>query len=298
MKVNFSGFWPNFKGNENPLFVALQSNFEGISIVDNSLEADVVYYSIFAEDYSFFTNNKINFLYIGESKQYISKMFLENYSKLIKNVHLIGPEFINLKAKSNFRLTEWMWQIKWDSRIGDNNLITFKEITKKRYNFLREDKCCFISRYGAHPWLSDRIKYVEKIENNFKEVDKYGFEKPLDSGYRNKINVQKKYLYHLAFENNVSEGYVTEKLLHALVSGGVVLYYGHKDAKKDFNPEAFIQFDDENSFNNALEKLQLIKSSKREINKLFKTPIFLSLPNLSNFIDYTYKTIKNIKINN
>jgi hypothetical protein len=38
-------------------------------------------------------------------------------------------------------------------------------------------------------------------------------------------------MYQLAFENNVSEGYVTEKLLHALVAVGIVLYYGDIAAK-------------------------------------------------------------------
>ena len=293
MKVNFTGFWPNFKGNENPLFFALQKNFEGVTIVKDSFEADMVYYSIFADNYSNFINEQKNFLYIGESKQYINKMFLKNYNRMINYVHLIGPEFINSQAKSNFRLTEWMWQIKWDLRIKDNNLITLNEISKKRFNFLRKDKCCFISRYGVHPWLSTRIKYVDKIEKDFKKVDKYGFEKPLKPGYRNKIKCQKKYLYHLAFENNVSEGYVTEKLLHALVSGGLVLYYGHKDAKKDFNPGAFIQFDDDVSFDEAMDKLKSIESSKKSINKIFNAPIFLKIPNLDNFIEFTYRTVKN-----
>jgi hypothetical protein len=141
--------------------------------------------------------------------------------------------------------------------------------------------------------LSDRIKYVNKFDQECKIVDKYGYEIPLAPGYRNKINVQKKYLYQLAFENNVSDGYVTEKLLHALVAGGIVLYYGDEAAKKDFNPNSFIYFNNEESFNHALEQAKLISSSRKKLRQITKEPIFQYLPSLDGLSEYTYSVIKN-----
>ena len=274
------------------MFLALRKSFENVTITANPHEADIVYYSIFAQDYPHFDPNQLNFLYIGESHQYIEKTFKDNYIKMIPFVHLLGPEFNNASAKSNFRLTEWMWQIRWDRRNKDNNLVTARELSRRKSLYFRIDKGCFISRYGSHPWLSNRIKYVDKFEQKFKEVDRYGYKIPLPTGYRNKINVQKKYMFQLAFENNVSEGYVTEKLLHALVAGGIIFYYGDIAATQDFNPNAFIHFYDEESFNHSLELANQTLSSRKKLTQIFREPVFQNLPSLSKLIEYTYSVVK------
>ena len=170
--------------------------------------------------------------------------------------------------------------------------MTSRDLSRRKSPYFRTDKGCFISRYGSHPWLSDRIKYVNQFEQEFKNVDRYGYEIPLPAGYRNKVNVQKKYMYQLAFENNVSEGYVTEKLLHALVAGGIVLYYGDTAAKQDFNPNAFINFKDEISFNRALEEVNKISSSRKKLRQIFSEPIFQNPPSLNELTDYTYSVVK------
>jgi hypothetical protein len=97
---------PGFAGNINPTFLALRKNFENVTITTNPHEAGVVYFSIFAQGYPNFYLNQLNFLYIGESHQYIEKTFKENYIKMIPLVHLLEPEFTNESAKSNFRLTD------------------------------------------------------------------------------------------------------------------------------------------------------------------------------------------------
>ena len=290
LKVNFTGFWPGFAGNTNPMFLALNNSFENVTITTKPYEADVAYYSIFAQEYPYFDQKQVNFLYIGESNQYIEKTFKENYIKMIPFVNLLGPEFNNSSAKSNFRLTEWMWQINWDKN-RDINLLTPKDLSRKRNLYFRTDRGCFISRYGSHPWLSDRIKYVNQFEQEFKKVDRYGYEIPLSAGYRNKINVQKKYMYQLAFENNVSEGYVTEKLLHALVAGGIVLYYGDSAAKEDFNPNTFIHFNNEDSFDKALEQASQTLSSRKKLRHISSEPIFQNKPSLNRLFEHTYSVI-------
>jgi hypothetical protein len=185
-----------------------------------------------------------------------------------------------------------MWQIKWERENKDINLLTSRDLSRRKSPYFRTDKGCFISRYGNHPWLSNRIKYVDRFEQEFNKVDRYGYEIPLPAGYRNKINVQKKHMYQLAFENNVSEGYVTEKLLHALVAGGIILYYGDIAAKQDFNPNAFIHFYDDESFNLALEQANLILSSRKMLRKIFREPIFQNLPSLNELTEHTYSVVK------
>ena len=40
-------------------------------------------------------------------------------------------------------------------------------------------------------------------------------------------------------ENQISDGYITEKLLHAKISGNIPIFYGDATVNKDFNPNCF-----------------------------------------------------------
>ena len=48
------------------------------------------------------------------------------------------------------------------------------------------------------------------------------------------------YRYNICFENSITEGYVTEKLLEAKVAGCIPLYYGDDSAAIDFNNKCYI----------------------------------------------------------
>lgn len=59
---------------------------------------------------------------------------------------------------------------------------------------------------------------------------------PNGSSMSNKIDVQRNYLFHLAFENTCENDYITEKLWGTLESGTVPVYYGAPNVK-DHAPE-------------------------------------------------------------
>jgi alpha(1,3/1,4) fucosyltransferase len=46
--------------------------------------------------------------------------------------------------------------------------------------------------------------------------------------------------FNIAFENQISPGYVTEKLLNPLIAGSVPIYWGAPEAATDFNPASFV----------------------------------------------------------
>lgn len=54
----------------------------------------------------------------------------------------------------------------------------------------------------------------------------------------------KQYKFCLCYENEIGDGYVTEKLLHAKAAGCIPIYWGSSDAVKDFDPRGFIQITD------------------------------------------------------
>ena len=55
-----------------------------------------------------------------------------------------------------------------------------------------------------------------------------------------KLNFMKMFKFNIAFENEISDGYVTEKLLHSLVAASIPIYWGTNKVKEDFNENSFI----------------------------------------------------------
>ena len=54
----------------------------------------------------------------------------------------------------------------------------------------------------------------------------------------------KDYKFCLCYENEIGDGYVTEKILHAKAAGCVPIYWGSSDVVKDFDPRGFIHITD------------------------------------------------------
>lgn len=293
MKVFFSHFWPDLRAEYSPFFLALRENFSNVELTADEKEADVVFYSIFGDSPYDIKIDKRNFLYVGESHQYIEKAFSEQFKNIIRDINLIGSNPKNDMALSNFRFTEWMWQINWFNKNELADTFSLKEIQNKLPNNLfRKNKAAFVSRYSTHEWLSSRYDFIKQLELLGLSIDKFGFDRYLAPGYRNKIKVLKKYKVQLPFENNISPGYVTEKLFHGLLAGGINIYYGDDAAKTDFNPTLFLHFKKAAElpeiFDSVLNKLH----NKKYLNSIRRESIFVRQPSIDKFTEHLYKICK------
>ena len=61
---------------------------------------------------------------------------------------------------------------------------------------------------------------------------------------RNKVDIMKRYLFHLSLENSIEDDYITEKLWGALESGSIPVYYGAPNAKDHAPPNSIILAND------------------------------------------------------
>ena len=55
-----------------------------------------------------------------------------------------------------------------------------------------------------------------------------------------KIKYISKFRFNIAFENEIGEGYVTEKILHPMSVNSIPIYWGSDLVNQDFNSESFI----------------------------------------------------------
>jgi len=140
--------------------------------------------------------------------------------------------------------------------------------------------------------VQNRLDVAKLIHSTFGPVDGYGrvFGNPYDG---DKVKLLEKYKFNICFENSLTDGYVTEKLLQAKIAGCIPIYYGHSSFSKDFNPMCAINYADYADNGDLIEQLSHLKYKNNFILRA-KEPLFYTIPNLD-FIYAFFKVIFNGK---
>ena len=107
-----------------------------------------------------------------------------------------------------------------------------------------------------------RIEFFKKL-SSYKNVDSGGrflnnIGDPIQTGVENKLKWMNNYKFSITFENSSYPGYTTEKLMHALITDTIPIYWGNPLASLDFNPKAFINCHDFSSFDEVIELVKEI----------------------------------------
>jgi hypothetical protein len=128
-----------------------------------------------------------------------------------------------------------------------------------------------------------RLYAVSQIAK-YGKCDVYG----RNNAVKMKLDVIEPYTYNLCFENSVSPGYVTEKLIEAKICGCVPIYYGHPLDESKYNKNALINmFDHDLVFSKEL-------FTKEYRSKINETPL-LKVDPMEWFLDVESKIIVKIK---
>ena len=92
----------------------------------------------------------------------------------------------------------------------------------------------------------------------------------------NKTDIMKEYLFHLAFENQNEDDYITEKLWGALASGTLPVYFGAPNVKDHIPPNSVIvahDFDSPHDLGNHLVQLSNNRALYESYHKWRYQPI-------------------------
>ena len=81
------------------------------------------------------------------------------------------------------------------------------------------------------------------------------------------------YRFVLCMENIMQDGYITEKILHAFISGSVPIYYGTREIFEIFNHRAFVYYDPENP-SKAIEQVRYLEQNRTAYEGVVKEQIF------------------------
>jgi len=178
------------------------------------------------------------------------------------------------------RMPHWMFSIDWfncnPSLIKNPIPIPVKACTEA---FIGERKkfCAFVVTNPCNPVRNEAFHTL----NEYKPVDSAGrlFNTMGDTifaglggggGERMKVKFLKDYRFCLAYENQSSDGYVTEKLLHAKAAGCVPIYWGDPNVVKDFDENGFINLT--GSPETLVEKVRELEEDHEKWLKMASVP--------------------------
>ena len=275
-RILFTDMWDQFSPATNMFTLAFKDAMPGVEVLGYSTETlqkgikhDIHIFGPFGERWKKIEGPKVHFT--GENTDPI----LEASVKLN-----IGFKYID--SASYFRLPLWMLEIDWfqaDNLEEINNPLPLplEACITAVSSGIRSKFCAFVVSNPKNEIRNDAFKVL----NEYKPVDSAG---RLFNNVGNKIfaglgggggelkkyEFLKDYKFCLCYENESSDGYVTEKLLHAKAAGCIPIYWGDPLISRDFNKEGFINLT--GSPETLVQRVREIDESDELYNKMRSIP--------------------------
>jgi hypothetical protein len=100
-----------------------------------------------------------------------------------------------------------------------------------------------------------REKFLKRL-SQYKKVDSGGrFLNNIGGPVKDKLAFLREYKFNIAFENSVSPGYTTEKIMEAYVAQSIPIYYGNPTVETDFRLNSMVRIKDESDIDRAIEEI-------------------------------------------
>jgi len=280
MKVCFSDFWTPFDPNNNFFIHIIRELYENVEVVHPE-DSDVMFFSFFGNENGRYKNCKKIF-FTGEN-------IPPNFNKCDYSLTFDH----DTHGGKNFRLPLWYLYIDWfDVKTSDNPEWLIPEsylYGENEFTLKPKDKFCTIV-YGKQ--IESRIRAIQNI-SRYKTVEVFGKanpNQPLPDGEKYKLDLISNYKFSLCYENSVTPGYHTEKLLHGKIAGNIPIYYGDKTVDQDFNSSGFINAVNMND-DELIEKIAEIDASDNLYNEMLSQPIFDKKPSLDDVTTFLSKVL-------
>ena len=244
IKLNFTGFWPNFDKEHNLFCNILREKYE-VEITDNP---DFLIASPLGAPMEYLKYDCVRILFTGEPL--VPDFNIFDYA--IGFDYLSFPDSVTTNRYYRYPLCLYddVEQLKKASK-G----LTYEEaketLAAKKYF------CNFI--YGHQSAKGEREAIFSAIQK-YKRVESAGsFLNNMPDGisipYSEKMDFLKLCKFTIACESISYPGFVTEKLVNPLYSNSVPIYYGNPLVEKEFNPQAMINLHDYSSLEEGVERV-------------------------------------------
>ena len=271
IRINFVDFWPNLVKTDNYFYHLLTEEY---NVLIDEINPDLLFHSV---DYAKKEEHKLyddlktkKIFFTGENVQ-------PNYEECHASL-----TFLPSKGTKNYRLPLWALFINWfdvpyNKKRDQSYLINKESLLENKKNLKINNKfCSFVAtnpsgrRLDFVPKLQAR-KYVDcggtLLNNTGRKIKGRGDQKW-------KIKYISKFRFNIAFESEIGEGYVTEKILHPLSVNSIPIYWGSDFVNQDFNPKSFINASNYENDEALIEKILDLEKDKEKYVELLRQPCF------------------------
>lgn len=282
IRIKFTNFWPQFMADYHAdddrewLFSVLLHELYDVEIVDE--DPDYLIYSAFGgTDYkSDLYKDAVKVFYSGENNQKNLDRFRHadfSLSHHFPNDPIFG-EYIN--TETHLILPIYV-RVFGPEKLKEIAHVDVDKVIKRKNKF-----CCLITRNTD---AKDRVEFFRLLSNTYKKVDSAGraynnmadgYEVP--GWWMQSYKFAREYKFMINIENDVSvhkhPGYTSEKLFNGLRAETVPLYSGNPNVDLLFNPEAFINLDDFDSWKEAIEYIRYVDNNEEEYRYILNSSRF------------------------
>ena len=196
----------------------------------------------------------------------------------------LGFQHADMVSDGYLRFPLWLLEIDWFhcdvEKMANPKPIPLERCTKVFYNEIERKKfCAFIVSNPTNEIRNHAYHWI----NTYKEVDSAGrlFNNVGDKifaggggggGELKKLEFLKDYKFCITYENSSSQGYTTEKLLHAKAAGCIPIYWGDPKVERDFNTQGFIDARNIYTMEGLINAVKNIDTNNEEYLKKYSTP--------------------------
>lgn len=263
VKVQFVNFW---KGQEleNYVFLELFQQRYNQQIVNN--DADIV---IVADRIS--NNPKVKKR--ADPRQYNGVKVFYTGENTIPDLTYYDFTFSHQKTtETNFQLPNFARCKYFFDFQKQQEPNTFQRKPKTKFcNFIyrnkapqaRIDFCRMLSNYK-------RVDCPGEVLNNMPNFTNEG--RRAKTWLRDKRRFVSNYKFTIAFENESSHNWITEKIFDAFYVGSIPIYWGAPNVNEFFNPDSFINVNDFNTFDEAVEYVKEVDNNDELYQRMRNAP--------------------------
>lgn len=260
---------------KNKIYIDIADYWHGVS-PNNLIDNDYLFF-IFRKKYSFSISEKPDVLFFSaygnKHKKYSCLKVLYNpENRQIDKTDYDFSFSFNDTDNKNLNLPNFVRHPYFmDFRLKDYNpdIVRLRSHPKARF-------CNFIYSNSS---AKERVIFC-KMLNKYKTVDCPGKVlnnmQSIPSGWMQKLEFIKNHKFTIAFENESSIGYTTEKIYHALLVGSIPIYWGNPRVSEYFNPASFINCHDYNDFDQVIERIIQVDNDQVLYEKYLNAPPFLA----------------------
>lgn len=243
IRLWFEDFWSDFDPKNN--FFTHTLDLCGIRYKLTKFWPETLIYSVFGERHKKYKCRKL--FYTGEN---VKPDF---------NACDFAISFDPTQDERNLRLPVYIYHAWYQSRglgltEGTQSMLSIllNRTNNSSFPEPRDRFCSFIFGNGKPQKRNEFFHALSK----YKTVDSAG-RWMNNTGYTvdNKIKFLHHYKFNIAFENESSLGYTTEKILDPLLAGAIPIYWGNPDIAADFSPRSYLNAMD---FSSTEELIQAI----------------------------------------